>query len=625
MDQKLSSSKVEFEGLRNTKSHNLRRHYPKEYDGAKNHWKALIDHQQEADKNSRNKLHNHQQSMKKLQGENLLCQMRYKNDKKKMTKDYEIAGELAIVEADNKRAQYEYCENKKLSKMQAMLLRETNKQLAQHRSKSREEKNHNSNRESMNNLEGIMNNQDLNLVRKINSEAIAKENLLANMKMANYRDHYDSKNEQNTRVDNDHDINGQGNFLEPIYHNQKNWRNFYNHSADDQQNKVKNFQIYMQKEQESKNPKRSKLATPMMHSFGDNSQQALINPMKLNSSMDDDVIVHQNQKNYLEHVYNKPTRTKESATIRMPQLNSNRYGYKKPHYFSQNHLERRDSIHDIKKDENDKVRKIIQEQLNIKNVDKMNRHKMPMEDKYLNYNDLQAWKEHDNNQKNNTLPRHGVDNKYANAIIGKFNKVNDIYPIPDTLDDYLFNKDNNDANVERGSWHPNQLPSRQSSHHRYRALSKSPEVDSRDFEAKREKHIYSARDGPAVNDYNKDMNLSNLNDRSIHHKLYKHYLVGGKEEVQDPAHRRYLEQFPVAYNQFTKKKMFDTPNTSSNMTRIFDQCANRYHQEPVILRNASRENSRLGIGSPGTRNEAVPDHPTYLLKPGYQLDKSKIR
>merc|ERR1711904_101076 len=56
-----------------------RRHYPKENDGAKNEWKAMIDHQVEADRRAKQHMENMNNYKKKLQGENLLQQMKYRN------------------------------------------------------------------------------------------------------------------------------------------------------------------------------------------------------------------------------------------------------------------------------------------------------------------------------------------------------------------------------------------------------------------------------------------------------------------------------------------------------------------------------------------------------------------
>lgn len=47
----------------------MRRHYPLEFDGAKNEWKAIIDHDTEADKFQHQQLDSMKQYKQKLQGD----------------------------------------------------------------------------------------------------------------------------------------------------------------------------------------------------------------------------------------------------------------------------------------------------------------------------------------------------------------------------------------------------------------------------------------------------------------------------------------------------------------------------------------------------------------------------
>jgi len=58
-------------GLEVSQSHPnlMRRHYPTEYDGAKNEWKAMIDHDMEADKFQHQQLDYMKNYKKKLQGD----------------------------------------------------------------------------------------------------------------------------------------------------------------------------------------------------------------------------------------------------------------------------------------------------------------------------------------------------------------------------------------------------------------------------------------------------------------------------------------------------------------------------------------------------------------------------
>merc|ERR1712170_168629 len=64
----------------------------------------------------------------KLQGDNLLCQMKYKNDKNKRLNEYNVNEEREIIEADNMRAKYE-----EMEKMQQNLLYTSNKELEESR------------------------------------------------------------------------------------------------------------------------------------------------------------------------------------------------------------------------------------------------------------------------------------------------------------------------------------------------------------------------------------------------------------------------------------------------------------------------------------------------------------
>ena len=111
----------------------MRRHYPREFDGAKNEWRAMVDHDAEADNMQHKQLDYMKKFKEKLQGDNLLCQMKYKNDKNKRYNDYNKNEERELVDADNNRAMYEEMERKKLQKMQQNLLYNSNKELEENR------------------------------------------------------------------------------------------------------------------------------------------------------------------------------------------------------------------------------------------------------------------------------------------------------------------------------------------------------------------------------------------------------------------------------------------------------------------------------------------------------------
>jgi len=104
----------------------------------------------------------------------------------------------------------------------------------------------------------------------------------------------------------------------------------------------------------------------------------------------------------------------------------------------------------------------------------------------------------------------------------------------------------------------------------------------------RENKLYSARNGVSRQDFFKELSGVELNNRKIHHDLYKLNLYGAKQEIHDPIKQQMFLKFPSGYNDYPKKKMFDTPNQSSSISRVFNGYDSGNQSKAI-----SKENSRL--------------------------------
>jgi len=153
----------------------MRRHYPRESDGAKNEWRAMVDHDREADNLQHKQLDYMKNFKQKLQGDNLLCQMKYKNDKNKRLNEYNINEERDIIDADNMRAKYEEMERKKLQKMQQNLMYNSNKELEESRKRRKNYDQYNHTNQDRNLIEVELKRQDPNVIRNLESKNLAKQ------------------------------------------------------------------------------------------------------------------------------------------------------------------------------------------------------------------------------------------------------------------------------------------------------------------------------------------------------------------------------------------------------------------------------------------------------------------
>lgn len=404
----------------------MRRHYPREFDGAKNEWRAMIDHDREADTLKHKQLDYMKNFKQKLQGDNLLCQMKYKNDKNKRLNEYNVNEEREIIEADNMRAKYEEMERKKLQKMQQNLLYTSNKELEESRKRRNNYDQYNYKHQEQKLIDLELKRQDPNVVRSLESKNLAKQCALDNLKIQGIRTSNDPyTNYVNSVRQSQESVLGKGDLFDSIYTRQKQWQNFYKICTNDQYNKIQQYKDYIDDEHNKKQELHNRLKGQNQNETAPPEPEPISN----------DRLAKMRQQDQLQKMYNQQLNVaKDSVRMGAMDWNKSMQEVREPALRAQNLLQ--SSMDNIRHEKEDKYRDILSQQVDLKQRQAMQRYRMTDNNKLMNYEDLQAWKEYEPNLHNSSLPGSRIDNNVASAVLNKFSSMNDIGINPS--DEYLY-------------------------------------------------------------------------------------------------------------------------------------------------------------------------------------------